>query len=74
MYVCACVYVRVCMCVRVCVRVCVCACVRVCVCVCVCVDCVIDLDKVHWLGDGFCDAEQDGNYNTAECGWDGGGE
>jgi hypothetical protein len=35
---------------------------------------VIDLDKVHWLGDGFCDAEQDGNYNTAECGWDGGGE
>ena len=38
-YLCACVFVRVCVCVCVCAHVCVCVCVcaRVCVCMCVCV-------------------------------------
>ena len=29
-------------------------------------NCIVD--NYHWLGDGFCDKEN--NYNTEECGWD----
>ena len=28
-----------------------------------------EVDRPHWIGDGYCD---DAQYNIEECGWDGG--
>ena len=30
------------------------------------------VDGIHFIGDGYCDAGQDDDYNTRACDWDGG--
>jgi hypothetical protein len=33
-------------------------------------NCTVDVP--NWIGDGWCDWDLDGDYNTENCGWDGG--